>query len=133
MGKRIHGRLVHEVRDMLCRAGYMPTRDTQLGDLGSLRPTRSPGFKVEKHNDGKSVRLTYVTAAGMTSATKRHPGSSPACSPAAMIASYNAALEREGFIPIMVNDCDHMPPYTLWRRADESRHANHSLTTQSRM
>jgi hypothetical protein len=64
MGKRAHGRLVREVREALYRTGFMPTRITRMDTPKGPRPVRSPGFKIEKHNDGKSVRLFHITAVG---------------------------------------------------------------------
>lgn len=113
MGKRVHGRLVHEVRDTLYRAGFMPTRITQLDTPKGQRPVRSPGFKVEKHNDGKSVRLFHITTAGPAEATERHLK----CVQARGLAFYNKALEQKGFTRVAINNRDRLTPYSLWQRA----------------
>lgn len=113
MGKRAHGRLVHEVRDTLYRAGFMPTRITRLDTPKGPRPVRSPGFKVEKHNDGKSVRLFHITTAGPAEAT----GSHLECAQTRGRTSYDKALEQEGFTRVAVNNRDCLTPYSLWQRA----------------
>lgn len=123
MGKRVHGRLVHEIRDTLYRAGFMPTRITQLDTPKGQHPVRSPGFKVEKHNDGKSVRLFHITTAGPAGATERHSTLSPECAQAGKLVSYSAALEQAGFFRIAVNNQDRLAPYSLWQRVDGSSRA----------
>ncbi len=115
MGKRDHGRLVQEVRGALYSAGFMPTRITQLDAPGGLRPVRSPGFKVEKHNDGRSVRLFHVMAAA--GARERRHGMTLGYAQLSNLLSYNAALEREGFTRVGGDNQDDLAPYSLWRRA----------------
>ena len=115
MGKRDHGRLVQEARDALYRAGFMPTRITQLDVPGGLRPVRSPGFKVEKHNDGRSVRLFHVTAAA--GARGRRHRMTLGHAQSSSLVSYNAALEREGFTRVGGDNQYGPAPYSLWRRA----------------
>jgi hypothetical protein len=120
MGKKAHGRLVHEVREVLYRAGFMPTRITQLDTPRGLRAARSPGFKVEKHNDGKSVRLFHVTAGVSAEFMSRHSKLSPWCSQMERLLDYNTALEQEGFTRVAVHNRDRLASYSLWRRPAEA-------------
>jgi hypothetical protein len=121
VGKRAHGRLVHEVREALFRAGFLPTRVTQLDTPRGLRPTRSPGFKVEKHNDGKSVRLFHVAAGAPAGPTDSHPGPSPERSQTKRLADYKSELEQAGFASLNPDGRERPAPYTLWRRAAAAR------------
>jgi hypothetical protein len=123
MGKRVHGRLVHEVREALYRAGFMPTRITQLDAPKGTRPVRSPGFKVEKHNDGKSVRLFHITSDDPWEAMERHSKLSLGYVQMRSLVSYNTALEQEGFSRIAINNRDPLAPYSLWRSVDGSSRA----------
>jgi hypothetical protein len=113
MGKRVHGRTVHDVRELLYRTGFMPTRITHVDTSKGPRPVSSPGFKVEKHNDGKSVRLFHimqnVRVDGMARVT-RH-------SQMKMLVTYGTKLEQEGFTRIAVISRDSLEPFSLWRRA----------------
>jgi hypothetical protein len=70
------------------------------------RPVRSPGFKVEKHNDGKSVRLFHITAVGPGEAIERHSKLSLGYAQTKRLVSYNTALEQEGFFRIAINNRD---------------------------
>ncbi len=123
MGKKAHGRLVHEVREALYRAGFMPTRITQLDTPGGLRAARSPGFKVEKHNDGKSVRLLHVMTGAAAKPSDRHSRLSLEREQMKRLIGYNAALEQEGFARVAIHGQDRSAPYSLWRRAAEARSA----------
>ena len=123
MGKRVHGRLVHEVREALHRAGFMPTRITQLDGRKGPRPVRSPGFRVEKHNDGKSVRLLHIAGGSPAEDMARHSQPSPEHTQMQRLAAYSAALGQEGFTRIAFNSRDHLAPYSLWRRVDENSRA----------
>jgi hypothetical protein len=118
MGKRVHGRLVHEVREALLRAGFMPIRITQLDAPEFPRAVRSPGFKVEKHNDGKSVRLFHITAGAREVATKRDSGLSFESAQMKRLVAYGAALEQQGFTRITVIGGGRLTPCSLWRRVD---------------
>ena len=126
MGKRVHGRLVHEVRDTLYRAGFMPARITQLETPKGPRGIRSPGFKVEKHNDGKSVRLFHVTAKMPAETMNRQARLSPGRAQLETLHAYNTPLEQEGFTRIEVDHRNILTPYTLWRRVDGSD-ASHAM------
>jgi hypothetical protein len=123
MGKRVHGRLVHEARDTLYRAGFMPTRITQLDTPKGPRPVRSPGFKVEKHNDGKSIRLFHITTAGPAEAIECHSRLSLERAQMRRLTSYDKALEHEGFTRVAVNNRDRLTPYSLWQRVNGSSRA----------
>lgn len=133
MGKKVHGRLVHEIREALLRAGFMPIRITQLDAPQGPRAIRSPGFKVEKHNDGKSVRLFHITAGAQAGAADRHSRLSFERAQMKRLVAYEATLEQQGFTRIAVAGEDRLTPCSLWRRVDGSGRAekrqNHSLHT----
>jgi hypothetical protein len=120
MGKRIHGRLVHEVREALFRAGFMPTRITQLDTPKGPSATRSPGFKVEKHNDGKSVRLFHIMTGVQAGAMGRHFKPFPESAQMKRLDAYDAALEQQGFARIAVVGGGRLAPYALWWRVGGS-------------
>jgi hypothetical protein len=101
----------------------MPTRITQLDASKGTRPVRSPGFKVEKHNDGKSVRLFHITDVCPGEAMEHHSRLFPGCAQMRRLVSYNTALEQEGFFHIAINNRDPLAPYSLWRRVDGSSRA----------
>lgn len=128
MGKRAHGRLVHEVREALYKAGFMPTRITQLDTPRGLRATRFPGFKVEKHNDGQSVRLFHVTACASAELTDRHSRLLLGRSQVRRLEDYKTKLERQGFISVGSDGGDRLTPYSLWRRAAKDRPADAGIT-----
>ncbi len=116
MGKRVHGRTVHEVRETLFRAGFMPARITQLETPGGRSPVHSPGFKVEKHNDGKSVRLFHVMAPARAEARSRVTMPSQEGAHMQKLIAYGATLEQQGFTRIAVNCRGRSGSYSLWRR-----------------
>ena len=120
MGKRAHGRLVHEVRAALSRAGFIPSRVTQLDTPNGLRATRAPGFKVEKHNDGKSVRLFHILAGPPAWAVDRHSRLSFESAQMKRLVAYEATLEQQGFTRIAVVGEGRLTPCSLWRRVDGS-------------
>lgn len=122
MGKRAHGRLVHEVREALYKAGCMPTRITRLDTPKGLRASRSAGFKVEKHNDGKSVRLFHVTV-GAPGGADRHSSLLIERSQVSRLEDYKPKLERQGFTSVGFDGRDRLAPYSLWRLAAEARPA----------
>jgi hypothetical protein len=124
MGKRAHGRLVHEVRAALYKAGFMPTRITQLDTPKGLRAARSPGFKVEKHNDGKSVRLFHVTAGAPAELTVRHSKLLIGHPQARLLEDYKTKLEQQGFTSVGFDVRDRLASYSLWRRVAEVRPAS---------
>ena len=118
MGKRDHGRLVHEVRDVLIRHGFKPNQLTQLETPEGRREVRTPGFKVEKHSDSKSVRLSYPMVVppstdSMSWISKQAMGRERM----KRLVSYNETLEREGFTCIAIDSRNPLAPYSLWRRA----------------
>ena len=119
MGKRDHGRLVNEIRDALIKHGFEPTRITQLETPEGVRSYRTSGFKVEKHSDSKSARLSYRMAIVPPIETMDW-GLRQALGVAQMkrLVGYNAALEQEGFTCIAINSRDPASPYSLWRRAE---------------
>ncbi len=121
MGKRDHGRLVHEIRDALIKHGFKPTSITQVETPEGLNSARAPGFKLEKHNDSKSVRLAYRTLDSpslktMDWNTRQIEGSIQM----KMLIRYNAILEKESFTCIAINSHDPLTPYSLWRRDNKS-------------
>jgi hypothetical protein len=119
MGKRDHGRLVHELRDSLVAQGFEPSRVTQLRDESGARSVRTPGFLLQKHTDSKSVRLSHRAGRvveegpGVTWAKWRERGEVRL----RLLVRYHAALERAGFACVGVDSRDPMNPYSLWRRA----------------
>jgi hypothetical protein len=121
MGKRDHGRLVHEVRSALINGEFEPTRVVSLDSPEGMRGARIPGFKVEKYNDGKSVRLSYRTAQ-QPSVDEMGWHARQALGGALMrrLVGYHAVLEREGFACVGINSRDPLTPYSLWRRTEES-------------
>lgn len=119
MGKRDHGRLVHEIRDALIKHGFKPYRSTQLDTPEGLRGARSPGFKLDKHHDGKSVRLFYrMAVAPSVEAMDRNSSQAQACALMKKLVRYNATLEQEGFTCLAINSHDPLASYSLWRRAN---------------
>ena len=119
MGKKDHGRLVHEIRDALIKHGFEPTRITQLETAEGLRSHRTPGFQVEKHSDGKSVRLSYrIANRPSVEAMDWEARQALGCALIKKLARYNATLEHEGFTCIALNSRDPAAPYSLWRRAE---------------
>ena len=114
MGKKTHGRLVHEIRQLLLRRGFDPTRVTHLA---TQKGVRSPGFKVEKHNDGKSVRLFHVLPEFMGEVRNRHVARPPRRVRRDRLFEYSVPLEQEGFTCIAVNNQGPLAPHSLWRHA----------------
>ena len=118
MGKRDHGRLVHEVRDALLKHGFAPTRLTRLETPEGVRTVRSPGFKLDKHHDSKSVRLSYRLAVqpevdGTDWLSRQALGAAQM----KRLVSYHSVLEQEGFTCLELNSRNPLAPYSLWRRA----------------
>ena len=121
MGKRDHGRLVHEIRDALIKHNFKPTRITQLETTEGLRSYRTPGFKVEKHTDSKSARLSYRAAdTPSMEAMDWNSRQALGCALMKKLVAYNAVLEQEGFTCITINSRDPTAPYSLWRRSASS-------------
>ena len=116
MGKKDHGRLVGEIRQSLLRRGFDPTRITQLETQKGLREVRTPGFKVEKHNDGKSVRLFHVMQTFVGEGRDRRFTLSGGHVQREKLVEYGAPLMQEGFTCIAVNIHGPLAPYSLWRR-----------------
>jgi hypothetical protein len=116
LGKKAHGRLVHEIRQSLLRHGFYPTRITQLEAQKGVRELRLPGFKVEKHNDGKSVRLFHVPPDFVAEARSRHLTRPAGRVRRDGLVEYGVPLEREGFTCIAVNSHGPSGPHSLWRR-----------------
>lgn len=118
MGKKDHGRLVHEIRDALISGGFEPTQITPVESPEGKRALRSPGFKVEKHTDSKSVRLSHRTAQQSPSSEEMDWETRQAEGSALMrkLIRYNVPLERAGFVCIAVDSRDAFAPYSLWRR-----------------
>jgi hypothetical protein len=124
MGKRDHGRLVHDLRNTLIRCDFKPVHTTQVESPEGLRVIRSPGFKVEKHNDGKSVRLIYQLAVRPSKETMGwHSRQALGADLMRRLVHYNATLEQEGFTCIAINSRDPLAPYSLWRRVNGSSRA----------
>ena len=119
MGKRDHGRLVHEIRNALLDSGFQPTKLTQPQAAVNAPPLciRQPGFTLQKHHDGKSARLSYRS----TSAPPISGGlvERQAFGEVMMrrLISHNAALEGAGFVCLEINSQDVTAPYSVWRRA----------------
>ena len=114
MGKRNHGRLVHEIRRSLLRHGFAPTRLTQLETHKGMCAVRSPGFKVEKHNDGKSARLFHVLPKFLAEVRGRHVPRHVGRVQRDRLVEYGVPLEQEGFACVGVNSRDPSVPYSLW-------------------
>jgi hypothetical protein len=119
MGKRDHGRLVHELRDALIARGFEPSRVTQLRDGAGVRSVRAPGFALQKHSDSKSVRLSHragrVTVPGP--AADWADWQARGAAQMRLLVRYHGALEHAGFVCVGVDSRDPMNPYSLWRRA----------------
>lgn len=118
MGKRDQGRLVHEIRDALLAHGFLPTSVTEIKDADdNLRGIRHPGFTVQKHNDGRSVRVGYR-------ATTPPPVKGygwvelQAYGEVQMrrLVGFNSVLEEAGFICIQIESRNPVSPYSIWRR-----------------
>ncbi len=122
MGKKDHGRLVHEIRDALIRRGFQPTSVTQIETAEGIKAARVPGFKLEKHHDSKSVRLTHRTLDSPSlKAMEWDARQTEGGIQMRMLVRYNATLEQEGFNCISINSHDPLTPYSLWQRARKSR------------
>ena len=122
MGKRDHGRLVSEIRSALLRRGFEPSRVTRLETPEGARTVRSPGFKLERHSDSKSVRLSYRGADGpLPKATDLVSRQALGRARMKRLVGYNAPLEQEGFTCVGLDSRDPLAPYSLWRRASHSR------------
>jgi hypothetical protein len=123
MGKKEHGRLVHDLRDALIRRGFEPTCVTQLETPEGLLPCRTPGFNIEKHNDSKSVRLSYRMAKALSaeaiSSIDWQSRQALGCVQMKHLVRYNAVLEQEGFIFVAVDSRNPLAPYSLWKRTHE--------------
>jgi len=78
----------------------MATRVTCLDGPKGARAVRSPGFKVEKHNDGKSVRLSHVSVGLPAEKSDRRYEPSQGGARVNKLDAYSSALEQEGFIRI---------------------------------
>ncbi len=114
--------MVHEIRDALIRRGFKPTSIIQTETSEGLESTRVPGFKLEKHSDSKSVRLSHRTMdspslKAMDWNTRQIEGGIQM----KMLVRYNAILEQEGFNCIAINSHDPLTPYSLWRRINGNR------------
>lgn len=99
MGKKAHGRLVHELRAALIRHGFKPTAVTMLATPEGARPVRTPGFSLQKHNDGQSVRLSYRLSrepTGLDRAAVQAQGQVLM----RHLVRYHAPLEQAGFVCI---------------------------------
>ena len=119
MGKRDHGRLMHELREALITRGFEPSRVTRLQDEADTRSVRVPGFSLQKHNDGKSVRLSHRAGrvVGEGPATDWAEWQARGEARMRLLVRYNAPLEGAGFVCVGINSRDPMNPYSLWRRA----------------
>jgi hypothetical protein len=116
MGKKNHGRLVHEIRAALVERGFKPSKVTQMETANGLRPVHSPGFKVEKHNDGKSVRLSHrMTNPAGAATTSLSSRQSLGCLQLKRLVAYHEPLEEEGYVCIAINSRDPLAIYSLWR------------------
>ena len=120
MGKRDHGRLVHEIRNALLDSGFQPTKVTQPQTAVNAPPLciRQPGFTLQKHTDSKSVRLSYRSP-GAPSSAAGGLVERQAFGEVMMrrLVSHNAALEGAGFVCLEINSQDVTAPYSVWRRA----------------
>ncbi len=120
MGKRDHGRLVHEIRNALLDSGFQPTKLTQAEAAVNGPPLciRQPGFTLQKHHDSKSVRLSYRST-GAPSPVAGGLVERQAFGEVMMrrLVSHNAALEGAGFVCLEINSQDVTAPYSVWRRA----------------
>ncbi len=121
MGKRDHGRLVHEVRVALLESGFQPARVPQVAAAVSGPPLgiRQPGFTIQKHNDGKSARLSYRSTAAPPDGLEGR-AAQQAFGELMMrrLVSHNAALEGAGFVCLEINSQSPAAPYSVWRRAN---------------
>ena len=118
MGKRDHGRLVHELRDALIAHNFRPSGVTRLEGGADARSIRVPGFALQKHNDGRSVRLSHRTGHVGTPGPAADWAEWQARGAAQMrlLVRYHAALEQAGFVCVGVDSSNPMNPYSLWQR-----------------
>ena len=118
MGKKAHGRLVHELRAALIRHGFKPTTITTLEAPAGARQVRTPGFSLQKHSDCKSVRLRHRLS---REPARLDRGAAQALGQVLVrhLVRYHAALEQEGFVCVDIRSHNPLEPYALWRRADE--------------
>ncbi len=108
---------MHEVRVALLESGFQPTRVIAVN--GPLLSFRQPGFTVWKHNDGKSARLSYRSAAAPPNVLEGW-AAQQAFGELMMrrLVGHNAALEGAGFVCLEINSRDPTAPYSVWRRAN---------------
>ena len=113
MSKREQARLVHEVRDALIRRAFLPSR---LVPLDGPHTVRAPGFNVQKHGDGKSVRVSYEAGDAPPAGAGR--GAAEAFGRLLLrgLAKYHEALEQEGYACLGIDSRDPLTPYSIWRR-----------------
>ena len=79
---------------------------------------RSPGFKVEKHNDGKSVRLFHVLVSVGAGAIGRELRQALKRSQMRSLEAYEKALDHDGFTRIDADGGNRLARFSLWRRAN---------------
>ena len=118
MGKKAQARLLHEIRTALLERGFHPTRTEKVEHLPDLPPQglRLPGFKLEKHSDSKSVRLSYRIDA-LELPLDRIGRQLFGETQMRRLVRYNAALEEAGFVCLDINSRDPLSPYSVWQRA----------------
>jgi hypothetical protein len=116
LGKKAHGRLVHEIRRSLLRHGFDPARITRLENQRGVREVRSPGFKVERHNDGKSVRVFHVPPNFLGEMRSHHRARRVGRVQRDRLVEYGVPLEREGYTCMAVSSHGPLAPHSIWRR-----------------
>ena len=120
MGKKAHGRLVRELRDVLINSGFKPAALTALQTPAGARPVRAPGFSLRKHHDGRSVRLSYRLSR-RPQGLSRDEAQAQGRTLLRLLARYHVPLERAGFVCAGLHSRDPLNPYSLWRRAEPGR------------
>lgn len=124
MTKRELARFVAEVRACLIAAGFKSSTITPLPDKakGKVVAFRSPGFKLDRHLDGKSVRVSHRIAQPR-SAHDREGAQRRMLAQRQMLKEYGRALEAAGYVFYAFGCHRETGLFELWRRRQDAPHA----------
>ncbi len=119
MTKREYGRLQKEIRNCLIEAGFQSSKITPMTDAQGKKigAFRSPGFKIDKFKDGRSIKLSVrlippgdiVTTNWIRNRLTYQKS---------FLKQYNAVLERAGYICFRSRGKEDFDLYSLWRKPE---------------